>query len=315
MKGLELCRAYYEQFGAEMIRENFPEYEGLIAVGLIGDGSECLGYDDEISRDHDFEPGFCMFLPDESLVDSRTEFRLERAYAQLPREFMGVQRLRTAPVGGSRHGVVRIRDFLAYRLGMPRLPQSYDEWFGIPDYSLAQLCGGEVFRDDFGELTSIRHALASPPVDVRRKKLAGRLVLMAQAGQYNYGRCLRRGDEYAAQLAAIEFFNSAIAAVFLLEGRYMPYYKWQFRALSELSDFGRRLATMFGFLLTTGNDASVSRDKLRTIEDISRAIVERLRLEGFSALEGTDDLERHAYAVNDGIADPDLRNKNIFYAV
>lgn len=314
MKGLELCRAYYEQFGAKMIRENFSEYEGLIAVGLIGDGSECLGYDDEISRDHDFEPGFCMFLPDESLVDSRAEFRLERAYARLPREFMGVQRLQAAPVGGSRHGVVRIRDFLAYRLGFPRLPQSYDEWLGIPDYSLAQLCGGEVFRDDFGELTSIRSALLLPPEDVRRKKLAGRLVLMAQAGQYNYGRCLRRGDEYAAQLAVIEFCSSAIAAVFLLESRYMPYYKWQFRALRELPNLGC-LAPKLGALLTTGNDASLRRGKLRTIYDISNAIIERLRLEGFSTLEGTDDLERHAYAVNGGIADPDLRNKNIFYAV
>lgn len=28
------------------------------------------------------------------------------------------------------------------------------------------------------------------PEDVRRKKLAARLIFMAQSGQYNYSRCL-----------------------------------------------------------------------------------------------------------------------------
>ena len=65
MNGLELSRAFYEEHGAPLLHEQFPEAEGLIAVGLIGSGSECLGFDDEVSRDHDFEPGFCLLLPEE----------------------------------------------------------------------------------------------------------------------------------------------------------------------------------------------------------------------------------------------------------
>ena len=80
MKGLELSERFYLEYGAPMIHEKFPELEGLIAVGLAGSGSECFGYDDEISRDHDFEAGFCMFLPDESIIDRKAEFELERAY-------------------------------------------------------------------------------------------------------------------------------------------------------------------------------------------------------------------------------------------
>ena len=62
MKGLELSKAYYEAFGKQMIHDKFPELEKEIAIGLVGSGSECYGYDDEISKDHDFEPGFCMFV-------------------------------------------------------------------------------------------------------------------------------------------------------------------------------------------------------------------------------------------------------------
>ena len=79
MNGLKLSRAFYEEYGAPMIQEQFPAQAGLIAVGLLGSGSETLGFDDEVSRDHDFEPGFCLLLPDEGVVDRRTAFLLERA--------------------------------------------------------------------------------------------------------------------------------------------------------------------------------------------------------------------------------------------
>ncbi len=47
MKGLEIAEKYYEECGAPMIRELFPELEEILAVGLIGSGSECMGYDDD----------------------------------------------------------------------------------------------------------------------------------------------------------------------------------------------------------------------------------------------------------------------------
>ena len=111
MKGLELSRRYYETFGRPMLEEKFPELLPLLAVGFAGAGSERLGFDDEISRDHDFEPGFCLFLPGEEIVDRRQAFLLERAYAGLPKEFEGVRRSLVAPVGGPRNGVIRTADF------------------------------------------------------------------------------------------------------------------------------------------------------------------------------------------------------------
>ena len=76
MKGLEAARRLYAEKGAAIIHEHFPEYEGRIAVGLAGSGSQCLGFDDEISRDHDFEPGFCLWLTDAD--DARIGIELAR---------------------------------------------------------------------------------------------------------------------------------------------------------------------------------------------------------------------------------------------
>ena len=101
MKGLELSRRYYEEFGAAMIEEQFPDYKDRIAVGLVGHGSECFGFDDEISLDHDYGPGFCMWLTDED--EAEIGFRLFRAYSKLPREFCGVSLRERSAAGDSVH--------------------------------------------------------------------------------------------------------------------------------------------------------------------------------------------------------------------
>ena len=76
MNGLELSRAFFETWGRPILEESFPQLRPFLAVGLCGPGSECFGYDDAVSRDHDFEPGFCLFLPEEAVVDRRSEFLL-----------------------------------------------------------------------------------------------------------------------------------------------------------------------------------------------------------------------------------------------
>ena len=313
MNGLELSRAFYEQYGAPMLREQFPAAEKLIAVGLIGSGSECLGFDDEISRDHDFEPGFCLLLPDESVLDRRTAFLLERAYAKLPREFMGFRRSAVAPVGGARHGVLRTADFFREKVGAPDGVLTVDQWLKLPQQSLLEATGGEIFRDDLGEVSAIRAALSVMPEDVRRKRLSGHLLLMAQAGQYNYLRCLQHGESAAGQLAVNEFVKSCIEAVFLLNRAYAPYYKWSFRALRRLPKLSLTAETL-EYLLTTGNDPELAESKYDMIESTAADVIDELQDQGLTkAVCG--DLEKHAYSVNDGIEDGDVRNLNILYAI
>ena len=313
MKGIELARAYWETYGIPMIREQFPEYGEIIAAALTGSGSECYGFDDEVSLDHDFEPGFCLFIPGEEIVDRRTAFQLERAYAKLPAEFEGFRRQKMNPVGGQRHGVFRIDEYFTEKIGCPAEELTAERWLRLPDYALAEAVNGEVFRDDAGLLTDCRKILREMPEDVRRKRLAGHLLLMAQSGQYNYRRCLSHGETGAAQLAAGEFVRNALSTIFLLNRTYMPYYKWSFRALKALPG-GEELGRSLEWLLTTENSGTLAEEKYFCMEGIASDMIDLLQEQGLTeAVCG--DLEKHAYSVNDGIKDSNIRNLNILYCV
>ena len=313
MNGLELSRAFFEECGMPMLKEQFSDLMPFLAAGLFGSGSECFGYDDDVSRDHDFEPGFCLFLPEEAVVDRRTAFLLERAYSKLPRTFAGVSRPVLQPVGGARHGVFRTTEFFQKRIGSPDGLLTLRDWLSLPEQALAEATNGELYFDSLGEVTRIRSALRFFPEDVRRKKLAGHLLLMEQAGQYNYARCLSHGETGAAQLAAGEFVSSAMSAAFLLNRRYQPYYKWRFRAFRELEKLSE-LAKPLEQILTSGNDAESAKTKMALIEQICAAVRAELRAQGLSDAQG-EDLERHAYAVNDTIENSELRNLHVLAAI
>lgn len=313
MKGIDLSRAYYEQYGKEMLEKDFPELLPFLAAGLLGSGSECFGYDDEVSRDHDFDPGFCIFIPDEDKISRKDAFRLERAYHDLPKEFMGIERPNRQPVGGARRGVIRTYDFLMEKTGTPDGCLTLSQWITVPEQSLLEVTNGELFFDSFRQLTEARGRLAFFPEDVMKKKLAGQLLLMGQSGQYNYLRCIRHGEKAAAQLAAVEFVKSTTSVLFLLNRRYQPYYKWCFRAMRSLPRLSI-LAELLEYLLTTDNEDGIYMDKYDVIESISADIVaelERQNLTGISAAE----LEKHSYSVNDSIDDSELRNIHILAAV
>ena len=314
MNGLELSRSYFERYARPMLERDFPELLPYLAAGFTGSGSEHYGYDDESSRDHDFEPGFCLFLPGEEIIDRRQEFRLERAYAKLPKEYMGFTRQWLSPVGGNRHGVMRTAEFYQKAIGSADGVLSVDQWLHIPDYALAEAVNGEIFFDGFGEVSRIREALKTMPEDVRLKRLAGNLLIMAQAGQYNFARCLGHGEPEAAQLACHEFVSAAMKAAFLLRGQYMPYYKWSFRALRELEGTGALAGKLSILLHEDCREETGARTMLDTIEEICAGYIAELTKNGLSEAVCAD-LEKHAYSVNDRIRDGSIRNLHILTAV
>ena len=261
ISGLKLARAFWTQVGKPMLSAKYPQYVARIAVGLVGHGSECYGFDDAYSQDHDFGPRFCLWLSDEDYTAIGEQ--LQTDYDALPRDFsidaqghaafstntsaIATDHGTPSPITpraqgvNRRDGVFRIGDFFESITGYRTAPAqtSPHEWLMLDEATLAAATNGEVFADPTGQFSKTRQGFKDMPDDVRLALISKRLGMIAQAGQYNLPRSLKRGDGAAAWLSIHEFVNAASSLVFLINvpmvAGYLPYYKWQFAALRKLS--------------------------------------------------------------------------------
>jgi len=301
MRGLEESKAYFLAFGRDWFEARLPELFPRLAFGLAGHGSECFGFDDDLSRDHDFTCGFAVWLSDED--EERYGFEVMRAYSSLLREHAPGDAGKSSKLGESEHGVRRIRDFYLRHIGLPSAPESWQQWLYTPEHAFAEAVNGEVFLDGPGTFSAIRKEIAEGmPEDVRLKKIASRVVTMAQSGQYNFSRCHRHGEHGAAALALGQFVTACSSLVFLFNRRFCPYYKWMLRAMKTLPRLGE-LASPLEFLLC---DPASPDEKAAMISDICAQIAAELARQELS--DAKDDyLEAHAFEIMKKIRSPHIR--------
>lgn len=234
MKGLEVAEKYYQAYGRKMLEEQFASIKEQTAVGLAGYGSECFGFDDDISRDHDYGPSFCIWLPEE--VYREYGPKMQAAYDALPKDFMGFAGRIEEEQGKGRVGVLCLESFYKEIIGRAAVPQTDVEWLAIPEEMLATAVNGKVFADHLMQFSHIREGLMQYyPHGVWIRKLADSMAKAAQAGQYNYARAMKRGERIAAELALTEFVKESMHIVYLLNKTYAPFYKWMHRGMQGLS--------------------------------------------------------------------------------
>lgn len=305
MQGIEAAEKWYRTVVASALEKEFPELVPRIAVGIAGRGSECFGFDDEISRDHDYCTGAALWLGDED--EAAHGFQLTRLYDKLHRASFPGTKITGSKLGPSEHGVVRISDFFRRHIGIPGAPRSWQEWLYIPEHAFAEAVNGRIFRDDSGVFSGIRSIiLHDMPEDVRLKKIAARVIIMAQSGQYNFLRCTAHGEKGAAMLALTEFVKSAVSLIFLLNFRFAPYYKWCFRAMRELPRFSDMTDDLEELL--TGN--SGTEEKSLIVEKICAAVIAELAEQGLSEICGSY-LEPYAFEVMKKIRSRELRELHV----
>ena len=241
MTNLELARKLYEEKGAPMIREKFPAYEARIAAGFAGEGSDCFGYDDAISRDHDFGPGFCLWLTEGDY--ERIGEELNREYAALIKKAC-VEDPSIAPSGydprlAKRRGARTVKAFyqsiLHVRIEEGEDPLRSMDWLSVDEVFLATATNGAVFRDDLGLFSGIRaRLLAYYPEAVWKRRLIHEMREFSQYAQSNYARSMGRGDSTTAALCRARAVESAYKLMYLLNRRFAPYYKWLRKGASGL---------------------------------------------------------------------------------
>ncbi len=286
ISGLDLSQEFYECVAKDDLFQQFGAYADRISVGLAGEGSECFGFDDTVSTDHDFGPGFCIWLKraDYEVIGKS----LQSWYDTLPTEFKGFQR--ETVNGSGRVGVWCMEDFFSYFTGFEKASDIPDDHalLAISEENMSCLLNGRIYYDAQGEFDRNRMAFYDAFTDKAwRTKIAYSLIHLGKYGQYNYGRAMKRGDYVTAQITLYKYVEELLKFVHYVNHVFPPYYKWlkksasQLDKLAVLADLTNALADFADGRKAWEEDNSGSMDKvLGTIEIIAGLIIQELREEG-----------------------------------
>jgi hypothetical protein len=243
--GIELSRYFYFEIVRPLLNENFP---GLAyAAALLGPGSETLGFDTEMSVDHDWGARLFIFLKEadtnykKAIVDLMSQ-RLPATFRGFPVHLPNgpfeprTQTWKLAASGPVNHLVIPItvRDFVRIQLGYDLVqPLQAADWLTFPSHSLGELVAGAVYYDATGEITQVRERFAWYPHDVWLYLLAAGWQRIGQE-EHLMPRAGSVGDELGSALIGSRLIRDAMRLAFLMEKRYAPYPKWFGTAFKRL---------------------------------------------------------------------------------
>jgi len=303
--GLSLSRQYFNDVAKPKLIADFPDLYPRLAAGLAGNGSECFGYDDEVSRDHDWGIDFFIWV-----LDSDRE-RIPELISWKQSLFVSSPPIikREQSQYGATISVMTCGDFFKQFIGISDVPEDILQWFRIPENNLAMCVNGEVFWDNPGTMTATRNRfLQYYPEDYRRKKIAAKCMAIAQTGQYNLMRMAARDEPVTVSTTIARFIDAVTGLVFLLNRVYRPYYKWENRMLRSLPILGAEIGRMLKLLVSrAGLEPDVLDFQQSLISEICSLLSSELKLQGLSS---SDDwfFTAHGEEVRSGIQHPVIRS-------
>lgn len=244
--GIALSRSYFEGVIAPLLTQHAPEVR--YAAARVGPGSDVLGLDDAMSRDHDWGLRLQLFVDDSDCeqVRSALEQELPARFGGLPVRFG----FSVDPTERVRVDVTSVSVFAEQQLGFDprRRAASLVDWLSLTGQSVLEVVTGAVFEDQTGDLTRLRDALVWYPDEIWRhvvacdwQRIDHQLPLMGRAGA--------RGDQLGSRTIAARIVDVALHLAFMLSRAWPPYSKWR--------------GTLFGHL---PGCSAISRDLVRTLD-------------------------------------------------
>jgi hypothetical protein len=244
--GIELSRRLYHECVQPILAQHYPGLRHSAA--LWGHGSEVLGFDTPMSRDHDWGPRMQVFLEEE---DSGTAQAVWDCLAQeLPHQFYGYSthfgppneedngtRLLAHKDSGPVDHRIEVTTLAAYLAGY--LPvdvlgeMSAADWLVVPQQKLRTIAAAPVHADDPGILHPLQEKLRWYPEEVWHYLLASAWSRLGQE-EHLAGRCGHAGDEIGASLLGASLTRTIMLLAMWMERQYAPYPKWFGSAFQRL---------------------------------------------------------------------------------
>jgi hypothetical protein len=242
--GLKLSELFYHEAVRPVLDRGFP---GLPhSAALIGYGSDVLGYDTPVSRDHMWGPRLLLFLPEDRLAEIGPQVH-QRLRDELPPKFYGYPthfgvpdresvRMMEAIDNGPVDHLVEINTVQAFFRQTLGIDTGQDipltDWLVFSEQALLEVTTGAVFHDDLG-LEAERKRFAYYPRDVWLYLLACQWARVGQEEAF-VGRAGEAGDDLGSRIIASRLVGDLMRLGFLMERRYAPYSKWFGTAFGRL---------------------------------------------------------------------------------
>lgn len=247
--GIKLCGLFYSEIIKPILDLNFPGIRHSAA--LIGAGSEVLGFDTEMSMDHDWGPRVKLFLDED---DSATNIRAIEALlkSNLPNRFRShpVQWKIDGPSGNFCVEPLTIRSFFLDYLNFDiRDEIKPADWLTFPEQKLRSVISGGIYRDDLG-LQMSRERFRFYPHDIWLYLMSAQWQRIGQE-EHLMGRAGLAGDEIGSALLAARLVRDLMRLCYLMEKQYPPYAKWFGTAFAQLGVVETLLPLLRGVLLAS----------------------------------------------------------------
>ena len=280
MKGLEIAQEFYTQWGKVQLAKSFPELANRVAVGKIF-GSDALGADDDVSKDHAWGPQFTIFLSGADYQDYGEDLAA-LMNETAPNPWNGY---RLAGAGDKSVNVESIPDWIQTWIGFTEKPTKDEDWHFIVregrdgganrtrESILYFLRHGMIWFDGSGEMSDWRKTLYFYPDGIWTLRLAEELFRVFHYGEYNFvQRVANRNEPLATAICIGEFVSSVMQTLLLLNRDYTPYWKWlahEFRKLEEARIYGPKLEE----LVSMGRTDKQVEIVLKICSDLHRALL------------------------------------------
>jgi hypothetical protein len=248
LPGAELARRFFTDAVEPLLSRVVP---GLgYAAARLGSGSDVLGLDDAMSRDHDWGCRLTL-LVDEDARDQVPRIRrtLEQELPERFGEFPVRFPVTWDPALSHNVEVATVADFAASRLGVdPTGGLSVLDWLSVTGQSVLEVTADPVFTDRTRSLAAVRALLTWYPPDIERYVLAAGWQRLCQQLPM-VGRTAEAGDELGSLLLSTRLAGDLLWLAFTLSRRWAPYAKWRgtvFRSLPVAARLGPLLDAAAG---------------------------------------------------------------------
>jgi hypothetical protein len=245
IKGKELCRSFFTEIVRPILERDFPQL--TYTAGLLGYGSDVLGYDDAVSTDHMWGPRFYLFLEEKDLA---LKPQLLKVFsAQFPPIYKGYWVNFSSPdpedngvrcAAPSEKGnvdplvfIYSIEEYLDFYLGTHHLEDiSPKQWLSLSEHRLLALSSAEFYVDNLG-MEQLLSPIQYYPEEVWLYLIASNWSLIAEEQAF-VKRCGTVGDEMGSILICSRIAERLMRLGFLYCKQYAPYSKWFGTAFQRL---------------------------------------------------------------------------------